>query len=78
MLAVVGSLSNGIRDGVGLFGRELGGGQGASDGVGVEHKAMVPRGLTPAGRSGRGGQGNANAQNPSLDAMATYCRPPTV
>ena len=39
MLPVVGGLSNGIRDGVGLFGREFGVGQGARDGVGVEHKA---------------------------------------
>lgn len=36
-LAVLGDLPNGVRDGVGLFGRELGGGQCASDGVGIEH-----------------------------------------
>ena len=43
MFEVLGGLPNCIRDGVGLFGRELGGGQCASDGVGVEHRAMVPR-----------------------------------
>ena len=46
MLTVLGGLPNGIRDGVGLFRRELGGGQRASDGVGVEHRGMVPRVLT--------------------------------
>lgn len=43
MLAVLSGLPNGVRDGVRLFGRELGGGQCARDGVGVEHRPIVLR-----------------------------------
>ena len=43
MLAVLGGQPSGIRDGVGLFGGELGGSQCASDGVRVEHRAMLRR-----------------------------------
>lgn len=43
MLAVLSGLPNGVRYGVGLLGRELGGGQCARDGVRVEHGPMVLR-----------------------------------
>ena len=43
MLAVLSGLPNGVRDGVGRFGRELGGGQCARDGVRVEHRPIVLR-----------------------------------
>ena len=48
MLAVLSGLPNGVRDGVGLFGCELGGSQRARDGVGVEHRPMVPRAVPQA------------------------------
>ena len=50
MLAVLSRLPNGIRDGVGLFGCELGGSQRARDSVGVEHKSMVPRAVVQAAK----------------------------
>ena len=43
VFAVLCGLANGIRDGVGLFRGELGLGQCARDGVGVEHRSMLTR-----------------------------------
>ena len=52
VFAVLCGLANGIRDGVGLFRGELGLGQCTSDGVGVEHRAMLTRHSDPfAGRA---------------------------
>ena len=43
VVTVLGGLSDGVSDGVGLCRREVGGGQRARDGVRVEHRFRLPR-----------------------------------
>ena len=56
-----------------FWGRRAGRGRPVSD-------VIAPGGLLPIGGPGipANHSGSANAQNPSPEAMATYCRPPTM
>ena len=50
--------------------------QSSADRVKTARRLDLREDLQPVGAAGP--QGSANAQNPSRDAIATYCRPPTM